>query len=871
MLNHLGKKIAVATLLLATVFTTLSCNAKTKNLAPNGAELPVLTTPDAVFFQGADFAITYAQIYEQFKANDGINQLLFMVDTHLFATELAAVSQADIDAKIKFLQYGTSDDAIIAELSEDDKASLEENYAQNIFLLGYQNDAAVYARMLVAKENIAVAAMLNPVNKDLTWYVSDTVIKNDYVNNYFEDIAAIKIRFFSETDAKTAMRSLNLVSYQGDLRLYTGTKPIEEVSSNGFNNTNTRVLTEAEVLLSYIRLYNYAYAGWKPLLPETTTVAELLANDEFTFANKDIKAIQTGLETYMYTSLNSRESFLANSSSNLYYSYQPMRYAGSADTSHYMILKLTGTPKVDLSTFTATQTNLNQLLGQDLYDELKEKIIDSYLETSGFVAERISEARSAAGLVVHDYYLGVDYQSIATTFELDVEGSQTVVASLTDGFSVTADQLLAFALQKNAALYTVYAAQLPAVMAAHFENVYCRNETADCVFDLDDNKLESIAKHVTELDELKASYEESYYRIYYTFEEYIYLAYGAKSDAEMIENYYIKSKLQPFIIYDQLKKDDFALIGDYFEDLVQDYYDNYFSLNAKTLLIFVDRDENGSPDNYVDFLADLTDRVAYDAKLAAFETAIKDYIEENDVVDFSVIVNAYNTARRSDAVWGEFKQFGFGLNAGNPSSGGSITYLTTIDSYEDELIAGFQAAYNAFLLPENISKASYHHDEPIQTKAGLYLIYAEKGTNFTKPSAQFTMTYTNSVPNYSVGSDNASHVPSIAQLKLFSERRFYEIVYGTDSSVGTTYGVTIPKLPSSLLTAMDVYYTKLHDSIYVVGFLNIIVADLLAAGTFQSANPEYSTQTDAAIKATLQAIKDLYFEQVFQSLDTVNE
>jgi hypothetical protein len=376
---------------------------------------------------------------------------------------------------------------------------------------------------------------------------------------------------------------------------------------------------------------------------------------------------------------------------------------------------------------------------------------------------------------------------------------------------------------------------------------------------------------VTELDALKASYEESYYRIYYTFEEYIYLAYGAKSDAEMIENYYIKSKLQPFIIYDQLKKDNFALIGEYFEALVQDYYDNYFSLNVKTLLIFVDRDENGSPDNYVDFLADLTDRVAYDAKLAAFETAINDYIEENDVVDFSVIVTAYNTARRNDAVWGEFKQFGFGLNAGNPSSGGSITYLNTIDTYEDELVAGFQAAYNAFLLPENVSAASYFHDELIQTKAGMYLIYAEKGTNFTKPSAQFTMTYTNSVPNYSVGSENEGHVPSIAQLKLFSEKRFYEIVYGTESSVGETYGVTVPKLPSSLLTAMDVYYTKLHDSIYVVGFLNIIVADLLAAGTFQTTNPEYSSQTDAAIKTTLQAIKDLYFDQVFQSLDTVNE
>ena len=863
--------VSVLVVAAATVTTVLLLGKDKPLSAPNGSILPQLSNPNAVFFKGDGFSITYGEIYEQFKANDGINQMLFMIDTHLLATELAAVTTEQIDAKIKYLTYGTLDDAIIAEYSDDEKTRMETNYDQNILLLGYQDDPTAYARMLIAKETVVELMMTNSANAEESWYINDVAIKNDYVANYFEDVVAIKVRFFSETDAKTAMRQLNLVSYQGDLRLYTGVRPIEEVASNGFNDTNTRVMTEEEILLAYIRLYNYAYSGWKTPLAETLTETDIIADESFHNVFTEVRSVQSGLATYLFSSLNSKAAFDAGTNTNIYYSYQPLRYAGSNDTAHYMVLKLTGTPKPDLSNFTATSTDLVERIGRTVYDSIKAKLIKSYLDTSGFVSERMGEYRKAAGLVIHDYYLGVDYKSIATDYVLDEVGHETNIASLADGFTLTADELLTFSLEKNAALYTIYASQLPAILSAHFDDVYCRDVEGECVRDPEDNKLESIQKHFDDLETLKASYEESYYRIYYTFEEYIYLAYGAKSDADMIRYYYVKTKLQPFLIYDQLVKDDWAMIEDYFLSLVEDYYDNYFSLNAKTLLVFVDRDENGTPDDYTEFLAGLTDRAAYDQKLADFETAIRAYITENQVTNFSTLVSVYNVARRNDPVWGTFKQYGFGLNAGNPSSSGSITYLNTIDTYEDELVEGFQATYAQYLLPANVNKTGIYYDQLVETKAGLYLIYAEKGTNFVKPSAKFAMTYTNGIPNYTVGTENATDVPTAEQLKIFSEKRFYEIVYGTEDTVGATYGVTVPKLPTSLLNAMDVYYTKLHDSVYVVGFLNIVVGDLLLDGTFVNEHPAYCTLSEAQIKAAIVQIQALYHEQVFGALDTVEE
>lgn len=863
--------VSVLVVAAATVTTILLLGKDKPLSAPNGSILPQLTNPDAVFFQGDGFSITYGDIYEQFKANDGINQMLYMIDEHLLSAELAAVTTQQIDDKIKYLTYGTLDDSIIAKYTDEEKTRMETNYNQNILLLGYQDDPAAYARMLIAKETVVQLMMTNSANATKSWYINDVAIKNDYVSNYFEDVVAIKIRFFSETDAKTAMRQLNLVSYQGDLRLYTGTRPIEEVASNGFNDTNTRTMTEEEILLAYIRLYNYAYAGWKTPLAETLTQADILADASFKQVFTELRSVQSGLATYLFSSLNSKASFDAGTNTNIYYSYQPLRYAGTNDTAHYMVLKLTGNPKPDLSNFTATSTDLVERIGREVYDSIKAKLIKAYLDTSGFVSERMGEYRKTAGLVIHDYYLGVDYKSIATDYELDKVGHLQNIASLQDGFVLTADQLLAFALQKNAALYTIYASQLPAILAAHFDQEYCRNETAECVFNPENNKLASIQKHFDDLATLKASYEESYYRIYYTFEEYIYLAYGAKSDADMIRYYYVKTKLQPFLIYDQLVKDEWAMIEDYFVTLVDDYYDNYFSLNAKTLLIFVDRDENGTPDDYQAFLNGLSDRAAYDSMLQAFEAAIRTYVAENQVTNFSTIVSVYNVARRNDPVWGVFKQYGFGLNAGNPSSSGSITYLNTVDVYEDALVAGFQATYAQFLLPANNLKTGIYYDQLVETKAGMYLIYAEKGTNFVKPSAKFAMTFTNDVPNYTVGIENETDRPTAMQLKIFSEKRFYEIVYGTQDTVGATYGVTVPKLPTSLLTAMDVYYTKLHDSVYVVGFLNIVVGDLLKAGTFVNEHPAYCTLTDAQIKASIDQIQALYHEQVFGALDTTQD
>ncbi|MBU1145049.1 MAG: hypothetical protein KJ971_04245 [Firmicutes bacterium] len=871
-LLSLGIILLVGTIVGIILITVNGNNTTTTADTTVTGIMPTLSNPDAVFFSGDTYDVTYSDIYEEFKINDGINQLLFMVDTVLLSDYLDQVTQSEIDSKIKYLTYGTINDDEIADIEPQDKLDYEKNYDENMYLLGYSGNENTYVRMVVAKENYAIEAMTSEANSSETWYVGPSTVATSYTNGYYEDLSSIKIRFLSETDAKNVLKVFNLVSIGGTLKLYIGDKPIDEVPSSSFTDINTRELSEAELVDAFIDMYNYVYEDYRLPLSKAATLSELDAIEDLQMDYTDLASSNTSLATFMYRTLGSINAYSLDETSPLYYTYAPVKYYGESDTSCYMILNLSRTIKEDLSDFSGDEAALKGIIGASTYDEIYQDKIDTSILTSGFVSSRVTDLRALNNLVIYDYYLGIDYQAVDVDYITNKAGHLTQVASFGDEYTITADELLTFALNKNAALYALYAAQVAVVMDAYFSEVYCTDTSVVCNYDLSENESAKVVEHRATLEELRTSFEESYYVYYYTFDEYIYLAYGAKTETEMIEKYYVKSTLQPYLIYDELQKDDWWLLTDYLYDLIQDYYDNYFSLNVEHLLIFVDRDENGSPDDYQEFLLGLTDQVAYDALLSDFHDTIQTYLDASEDNTFASLISTYNKAKRTDPIWGIFKSYGFNLLTENLSASESLNYLNSVDTYETPFVDGLISAYNTYNLTENKTKTFMYVDDLIQTTYGVHLLYVQKGTDFVKPSAKFTMTYdTEGLPNYTAGTDNTENVPSIEQLKVYSEYRFYEIIYGTSTDLEETYGITVPRIPVAVTNAMEAYFTTLHDSMYVVGYLNIIVADKLMAGTFLNQDTTYCNVTDANLKTYIAEIKDIYFNQVFQNLDTISE
>ncbi len=471
------------------------------------------------------------------------------------------------------------------------------------------------------------------------------------------------------------------------------------------------------------------------------------------------------------------------------------------------------------------------------------------------------DLRAEHGFDILDYFLGLDYQLTNSDFELNVEGHESVVAKY-DDVEITADQLFAEAMDVNASLYTIYAAQTKAMIASHFEDVYC-TEDEECEYDILANESEAMMSHKSDMESAKVEFEAGYYSAYYTYDEYLFLAYGVKSQEQLLSNYYVKSTLQPFFIYDKIIENDYAELSTLVE-LMQPYFDNYFSLKAQHLLIFIDRDEDGRPDDYDKFYAELEDQAAYDAKLAAFEAAIRLYLEDDDNT-LITLKEDYSKAKRDDATWGEFIRYGFYLIYENL---GELNYTDSISTYEKPFVDGLVEVYQDYVLASNKNKDFMLSDSLINTSYGAHLIFAEKGTEFDQPTGQFTMIFDTVTgdPLYSNDLGNLQESFTMKQIKAYADYRFSTIVSPT-LDLEAIYGLEVLDIPTSLTEAFNAYIASIYDAYYVVGYLNTVIAQQLMNGTFVNTDANYSDLTAAQYNARLQEIIDVYEYQIFTNYD----
>jgi len=856
------RRLLVSFLALILGASVVACGGDTTTdiVTPNDSVIPNLSNPDQIFLQNDIYTVTYGDLYDVVKVNDGLNQLLLMVDSALLADYFAAVTDEEIAERTEKLIYGTNDQEIINNLTDDEKADFEKAYYDGMYMMGFADNPEDYVRVVVVRENYAIDLMLDEENSEEAWYTGPTAVAEYYDAQYDYDINTIKIRFLSEADAKSVMRLFNLVSLGGELKLYTGITPLDQVPSTALNETNTVSLTDEQILEKFIQLYNYIYGSYRDELAEDATLEGLLANEDLIVSRDTLTKANTSLDNFVYDTLGSYEAYIGGEDTKLYYTYAPVKYYSSSDTSYYMILNLAKTEKVDVTDFAGTEADLVSLIGQDIYDELQNEIIQTNLNTSSFVSARIIELRQAHSFNIYDYFIGVDYQAADNDFVLNEEGDASIVASY-DDVNITADELFTYAMNVNAPMYVIYASQAKAAIAAHYADVYCLNDEV-CEYDVTKNKSEKMLEHYDDLASLEIQFDASYYASYYTFDEYLYLAYGVRSRTEMISDYYVISTLQPLFIYDQITKDNYDILN-YLMELAQPYYDNYFSLNVDHLLIYVDRDENGTPDDYNDFYAGLEDQAAYDLMLESFDTAIRNYLDVEDNT-FDTLITEYNKASRADAVWGEFKLYGFNIIT---ESLGEVTYLDSVGVYEDSFVDSLIAIYQQYKTEAYENEDYIYYDSLIESSYGRHIVRAEKGTSFERPSALFTMTYDDdNVAEYLPGMVNLTDPLSFEQLKIYADYRFTVVAYG-NGDFESIYGLTRPDIPSSVNTAIKAFYDDLYDALYVVGYMNYIIIDQLLDSTITNEYAAYCSMSTETINERLAEIQNIYMYQIFADLD----
>ncbi|MBN2877944.1 MAG: hypothetical protein JXL85_09875 [Bacilli bacterium] len=510
------------------------------------------------------------------------------------------------------------------------------------------------------------------------------------------------------------------------------------------------------------------------------------------------------------------------------------------------------------------------------YSYIFNKLADEYVYGSSGIQnidQIMMETRSDLGFQIFDHYVGMDYQAIDSTFVPDPKGSKEIFASYEKTLTsdepliITADELFEFALTKNAALYTTYASQYKELLySPYFTEVFGTQK------DLSKNKadrmddmfaaVQNAKEYYSYLQQLYANYGMAFG--YEAFSDYAYSQYGTKTELALLQ-YFVAGELQPYLINETVNATD---IIDALYPVVEDYYDNYFSLDVSHLLIYMDFDEDGSPDDFFEYKDELTQAEldAFNILQAGLEIAIDEYEGT-----FAELIDEFNEATREDETWGLYKQNGFfiltenlnAVDADDSTITHSLTYSGEYgvkDTYVQEYVDALIALYQEYQLEQNLDKTELYSDL-VMTKFGLHVIKASQGDDFEQPTCEFEEEDPLN-PEYSEGSENPNGAPTLEQMQLYALYKFYSMTYDlTNADVEEIYNITIPKLPASVTDALDFYLSDLLNGIYVIGTINVNMTERLLDGEF--VQNSYTTMTNTELMAMIEGIGEIYFDAIF--------
>lgn len=776
--------------------------------------VPNITTGDEVYLELDQFSFTNQEVWDLMKIADGLNYLYQYIDELILEDTIAGLTQAEIDQELLYAKYNTTDPDAITEIQNDPdrEEELQTAFEQNLILQGFNpddpDDLKAYVQLNAARRKVARQFILNneaPAEDAETTPTSNLYINDDVLQEYYEsnnrgDVCVLDIRFTSSTEGNAVLDNFNLVpNYNTGWGLYTGDTPIEDVPKADFTEDNTTELTDEALFAEWVKVYNYMNPN--NTIAETTTL-DAYCND------------YTELGTRSYTDMT--DDYDSGSTSVTYAKYIFDILGFEEDDARYSTT-FQSFGNFELLSFLVEANPLTA------YDELSTEAYDALHEE--YLRTLLTEAN--INKVMDTYWEDVDFEIYDPTLKLQAEanygdtfdnrGHETLIAEFGD-FDITADDLFNY---MNDSIGSYYSLELTKRNILLNSDAY--TELYGDSYDYLDSNNDKMKEHRETLRTTKTNFSNGAFTQYgfspedYTWREFIVIAFRSYNEATVIRDVYVLNGLRPNL-----------LIGDieysHAEDYIQDQVDNYFSLNATELLLYVDFDRDFEPDTFTDIKADFTDQelADYNALKADLETLILAKIDDGE--SFADIVTAYNEGLIGDPdnEWAPFKEYGFFIKTQTISEEGGLNYNTVKESDENkDLLEDLQRIYAAYhqAIDNSVDDIEeYYDDRLIETDEGIHLIRATEGAEFEQPSAEF-----DNSPNddgqrpYSEGSGGTTVAPNQQQIELYIEIKMAQ-------QLGES---TELLLPSSVNKAIETYYGSFFSSYFSTSSYNLESAEYI--------------------------------------------
>lgn len=250
------RAIGIFSIILVVIIASVACSMLTGD-----EESPTISNPDEVFMTFGNVEITNEMLYNRIKARDGYVHLFNHIDAKLLADYMDDITENEINDYILELTYGTSDQEEIDRLTEGEKIELEQDFNDVVMLEGYdpedEDSVDAFVRLYLAQLNYT-KEQFRQGEEGSAFSISDDDLENFY-NDYKQgDAVAIPLRFFDRQEMRAVFNHFNLIeNFEGGFALYTGDTPIEDVSTDEYDEDNTEILDDDEVLEYFVKIYNY--------------------------------------------------------------------------------------------------------------------------------------------------------------------------------------------------------------------------------------------------------------------------------------------------------------------------------------------------------------------------------------------------------------------------------------------------------------------------------------------------------------------------------------------------------------------------------------------------------------------------------------
>jgi hypothetical protein len=823
---------------LAIILVAVSCD--TFDGEPVEAQI---SNPDETYLTIDGIEVTRQQLWDAMKPVDGLDYLFDLVEEQLLADYIAAVTQEEVDAEIRLLTYLTEDEELIADIMEDEDIHQDylDAFRQNIIVLGFDPEDPASLRQFVelsiAKRNFTKEKVLNAIEEDdnlSVYYIADSEFENYYEDTRFGDVCSLDIRFQNTTEMDNVFNEFDLVpnftNGDGDYGIgeyIDETTPIEDLTSKAdFDDSNTILMSDSAVWSAYVEIYNYMNP-WKDALDENITQEEYCTNyaDDAVKNFEDIaKFARQGDPNLAFAQYIFNDLDLDNEDI-LPYTYQTNKVFGDYMVLVYKVSAEEVTPYADLTDEEKAEL-VDEVIEQSISDNLIQTAVDALLTENGF------ELYDPLFRLTYEFNTGITY---------DNDGSETIVAAY-DGMEITADDLFDYLEGRMGAFYSLEVLKNQILL-----NSDDYLERYGDSYDYVNSNNENMAEHRSELRQMKSIFSSDGYAQYgysssaMTWDEFIYLAFGQETEADVIKNLYVINELTFNLAFNEV---NYASGVAYMQEMI----DTYFSLSVTHILIYVDMDFDFVPDDFEEFKEGLSpaELAEYETLRGEFEDLILEKINEGLTQDDIVTEYTETLMGDTESDWAPFKNFGFFMMS---EQLGEIDHLTS-STLDDNFAAALKRMYDVYTREDNVEETVLNDDRYTESAFGVHFISVAKGQTFTQPSAEFEYNDEFPATDYSDGLENDSDLPSLRQVEVYLSILEQDQAGESPSEI----------LPNSVRTAVSTYFGPIYDS--YMGQTGVSIA----VGNYALENGLTFTNNNAENKAQVEDLLAIFYEVNFPEL-----